>query len=918
LCVTGYPFGHTIGLMGASWPFVGRQEELVLLAQAMRDPTAGGLVLAGPAGVGKTRLALEALSRADPAMFVIRRAVATQATRPIPFGALASLLPAELPPASNRVNLLRLAAEALLSAAGHRRLVVAIDEAQLLDELSAALVHQLVRGKAAFVLVMVRAGELAPDPITALWRNRLVERVDLAELLRPDVEQVLVEHLGGPVDGMTVERLWQASRGNALLLRELVGAGHQVGALQRVEGVWRWQGPWVLAPRLVELMQQRLGQLSPSERDVLELLAYADPIGPDLLARLTSVEAVEAVEGMGLCWAEESGRRVLVHLAHPLYGEVLRTTTPVLRARRRQRQLAEVLEETGARRADDWLQVATWRLSSGSTASPPVLLAAARRAWALLDLPLAERLARAAFDAGDELEASEVLWRVLGVQGRNDEAEQLLAGLEDAPVSDQERGRLAIARAYVYWGQGQIDAGLTLLDDTVARTTAQQVRDELHALQVVMLTYVDQYQRAAELADELLDRRDLRGPLRAPAHHAKGLTQLFEGQTAQAVDSFDRALAVPGWAAEAPWLGETARACRCQAQLLEGQIAAAAASAEAAYQAALDSGWDMAIALACVDLGEVCRARGKLQQSMRWLREGLGVLRGDRSIGFLWTPVVLGELAHTAALLGDHAAASRALAEADATLLRGSGMHRLWVALARPWVTAAGGDRTAAIQEALQIANTLREAGAPVYEATVLHDVCRLGGAAKAASRLGELAQASSNPLIRCYAAHAAALVEHDGVGLEQVSTDLEGIGALLLGAEAVAEASRAHRRGGRADSARRAAARAAALAARCEGAATPALQAIQAPDLTPREWEIVKLAASGLTNEDIAHRLVVSVRTVHNHLHQAYAKLGVHRRTDLTAVLDVRAQGRSGPEYQAQEFTRPEHPDAHQEAPEG
>jgi DNA-binding NarL/FixJ family response regulator len=875
-----------MGAMGATWPFVGRQEELVLLAQAMRDPTVGGLVLAGPVGVGKTRLALEALTRVDPAVYVTRRAVATQATRPLPFGALAPLLPAELPAASDRVNLLRLAADALVAVAGTRRLVLAIDDAHLLDELSAALVHQLVRAAAAFALVMVRSGEPTPEPISALWRNRLVERVDLAELLRPDVEQVLVEHLGGPVDGMTLARLWQASRGNALLLRELVAAGRGAGALQRVEGVWCWQGPWVLAPRLVELLEQRLGQLDPGEREVLELLAFADPIGPDLLSQLAPAQAVEAAEAKGLCWAEPLGRRVLVHLAHPLYGEVLRRGTPVLRARRRQRQLAEVVEQTGARRADDWLQVATWRLASGTATSPKVLLAAARRAWALLDLPLAERLARAAFDAGDELQASEILWRVLGVQGRNDEAEQLLARLANAPVSDQERGKLTIAQAYVYWGQGQIDAGLTLLDDTVARTTAQQLRDELHALQVVMLAYVGHYQRAADLADELLDRRDLRGPLRAPAYYAKGLTQLFSGQTAQAIDSFDRAVAVPGLAAEVPWLGETARACRCQAQLLEGQLAAAAADAEAAYQAALGSGWDMAIALACLGRGQACRARGQLQQSLRWLREGLAALRGDRSIGFLWAPVVLGELAHTAALLGDQAAASHALAEADATLLRGSGIHRLWVDLARPWVTAAGGDRTAAIQQALQIATALQEAGALVYEATVLHDTARLSAAGKVADRLGELAQASSNPLIGCYAAHAAAQVAHDSVELERISKDLEAMGALLLAAEAAAEASRAYRRAGRSDSARRAGGRAAALAAQCEGAATPALQALQAPELTPREWEIVRLAASGLTNEDIAKRLVVSVRTVHNHLHQAYAKLGVHRRTELAAVV--------------------------------
>ena len=44
---------------------------------------------------------------------------------------------------------------------------------------------------------------------------------------------------------------------------------------------------------------------------------------------------------------------------------------------------------------------------------------------------------------------------------------------------------------------------------------------------------------------------------------------------------------------------------------------------------------------------------------------------------------------------------------------------------------------------------------------------------------------------------------------------------------------------------------------------------------LTDRESEIVTLAAGGLSNHDIAHRLVVSVRTVENHLYRACTKLG-------------------------------------------
>jgi DNA-binding CsgD family transcriptional regulator len=56
---------------------------------------------------------------------------------------------------------------------------------------------------------------------------------------------------------------------------------------------------------------------------------------------------------------------------------------------------------------------------------------------------------------------------------------------------------------------------------------------------------------------------------------------------------------------------------------------------------------------------------------------------------------------------------------------------------------------------------------------------------------------------------------------------------------------------------------------------------------LTPREGEITSLAARRLSNREIAERLVVSVRTVDNHLHSAYAKLGISGRGELSVILE-------------------------------
>jgi NarL family two-component system response regulator LiaR len=59
---------------------------------------------------------------------------------------------------------------------------------------------------------------------------------------------------------------------------------------------------------------------------------------------------------------------------------------------------------------------------------------------------------------------------------------------------------------------------------------------------------------------------------------------------------------------------------------------------------------------------------------------------------------------------------------------------------------------------------------------------------------------------------------------------------------------------------------------------------------LTGRELEVLKLAARGMTNREIAQELVISVRTVQVHLSNVFSKMGVGSRTE--AVLDALRKG--------------------------
>ena len=73
-------------------------------------------------------------------------------------------------------------------------------------------------------------------------------------------------------------------------------------------------------------------------------------------------------------------------------------------------------------------------------------------------------------------------------------------------------------------------------------------------------------------------------------------------------------------------------------------------------------------------------------------------------------------------------------------------------------------------------------------------------------------------------------------------------------------------------------------------GAAETGVAAAQQPthlaELSPREREVLRCAADGLDNEAIAAALYLSIRTVERHLHNIYAKLGVHGKSARTAAV--------------------------------
>jgi hypothetical protein len=391
------------------FPLVGRGLELGRIVSGVTGPGPSAFVLAGAAGVGKSRLAAEAAKAAAQLGHATAHVIATRSAASIPFGPFAAFLPASEDLHPELLGLLRQAGEAIAERAGTGRLVLVVDDAHLLDDGSAALVHQVVLEGSCSVLATMRTPGPAPDTVTALWKEGLAERIDLGVLTEEEVQEVATKALGGPVAAASVRRLWQVSGGNALYVRELLAGAVGSGALEDDRGIWTLRLPLTAPDRLIELVTTRLEGLAPDTVAALELLAAGEPLGLALLESMTVPEALEDAERQALIEVSQDGVRSQARLAHPIYGEVLRRRTPRSRLRRICTTLAEAVEGTGMRRREDLLHVARWRLEGGAGGDPVLLTEAAGRARQMFDMDLAARLARAAFDSGGGVQAGIVL-----------------------------------------------------------------------------------------------------------------------------------------------------------------------------------------------------------------------------------------------------------------------------------------------------------------------------------------------------------------------------------------------------------------------------------------------------------------------------------------------------------------------------
>ncbi|NUW41272.1 helix-turn-helix transcriptional regulator [Nonomuraea rhodomycinica] len=900
----------------------GREAERRLLDRLLdrvRDGGAASLVVRGEPGIGKTTL-LDHLAGAAADLRILRvTGVETEAE--LPYAALHLLLY----PVLDRLDALPEAQRAALRAAlgveaatganrfqvglavlgllaelsAERPVLCLVDDAQWLDRESAdALVFAVRRLHAEPVGVVVAARDgdgfrTMPD----------LDEIHLAGLSRDAAERLLAEQ---SLAVNVQDQIIGEARGNPLALVELPRAlspEQRAGAF--TPPVLAFAESGTPPSRVLRGFRSEVEALPSAARLCLLAAALAGTADRDVIIGAATacgagLAALAVAERAGLLRADASG----ITLRHPLVRVAVQAASDIGEHTAVHRALAEATE--GARRvwhlsaaatgADDALagdldQVAGQAMDRGA---PSVAASAAERAAELTTEP-GDRFRRLSYAATAALEA-----------GQLDRAARLTRRAESGgpgrpgamPAADR---RLAGVRALIEYERGMPGrAAAILVEEAVPATAADPDNRDSVLVRAAVYTW-----HAGAGHGDLFRRLERHAEGSGVAGLVRGLRLVSLGEPAAAVPELARYLGTVDETMPFPQ-----RLAAAYAASLTGDHGLVGELAEGLVAECYREGRTTLLPQPLGLLGTAHMLLGRPGEAFASIREGLSVAadsgqehrRGHLAGVLSWLHAIAGEEERARAMAVEADAAS---ADGRRAAARGWAVHALTeLDLQRGRYEAALARlREAGAGRAAHTISVQMHAVPALVEAAVRHGVP--GEAGPALARLTAWAEACARPWALAVAARCAALLaddpeplyrkaladhDRDGHSLEHARTHLlygEWLRRRLRRAEARGQLTAAHdlfdRLGATGWAAR------AADELRAAGYAPAVRDGAHDPlaVLTPQELQVVRLAATGASNRDVAARLFLSPRTVAYHLYKAFPKLGITSRAELAPMLN-------------------------------
>ena len=827
---------------------IGRDGVLAAIRAARSVGRPGVVIIAAP-GMGRTSVLTSFVDscrqRRDQVVFV--RATAT--SRRLRFAALTPLLDQHFAATGadpGRPITFDLVREVLRDRSDAGPFVLAIDDAQLLDDGSLRVLADAVGDAGTFLVVTVDETFRGLDPLTEHPQLQVVT----LDPLPPGAVGELVRHHTGR-DTSDVASWWARSGGNPTVLHALLSDDQ---------------------PDRADVIP---GGLSPAARRLLSALAFAEalPIGRGD----ERSAAARELAGRGIVVLTVDDGSTLLRLRHAAQGSAIRQALGPIEARSARRAALDALRNTWpTASATTRLQLASLALESGVSLHDDELLDVVASAPAAGDPRLALRIARAGVAQLGRFDDLRRLADVAHEQGEIDDVEDALDRMASTASTMVEHAAVAVARSqHLLWRRADGTASVAALDSSPAIELP-----ELQAVRARLLATIGQASVAVAEASRLRTDPSPRVRMQAALAVAHGLRRL--GEPTRAVTVLDEAIATAG-ELDDPVLTvstQVLRVGRLLAMCDAGRWADAATQSTSAvsYAERYDEAPGRAVAL--LVQGVVTLEAGAPAAALSPLDGAVALFDDLAQPGGLRWSLCATALAH--ALCGDAAATRRML---DALDVIGPHPADLFASLeprARAWARVAEGDPEGGRTTLRRAVAGFRVEGALGPAGQCAHDLLSLGDPAAVL----DLLPVPGEPLQELRQRHAAAVLARDGAELAAAGADFESLGGYRWAAECAASLSHAASRAGRRDAARRAVDHLAGLRARCTGLDIPALAAGRMITLSAREREIALLAARGLTSRAIGDRLGLSVRTVDNHLARCFDKLGTRHRHELAELL--------------------------------
>jgi DNA-binding CsgD family transcriptional regulator len=792
--------------------------------------------------------------------------------RSVPFGPFAHLVPPSF--VEDRLQLLQMIRLEMKRRAGERPLAVLVDDGHRLEEGSLALLELLATTGDAFLILTMRTTDPAPDAWRALTSNGPFNHMVLCGLEDEAVEEILGEALGdtSPEARAALVRL---AGGSPLLLKELLFHGKQAGTLSQLDGNWRITGEFGAEPGLIDLTEARISALSDEALQLFRELAVGSPLPRDVVAELDANDRLAELHR-----AELAVRRGdSVALAHPLYGEVVRSNLGSERLRKVKRRLAHALLHSEQRTPAIELQAATLCLQAGSC-PPDLAISGATHALAAFDGELAERFAEEAAKHDDSWLPHMLRGRALFIQQRPAEAESAFALAEVPPEQPDAAAQVTWARAMnLAFGLGELQGAKDVLA-AAAESLPEPHSTALHADGALINALLGDFDSVMRIGKPLLDKEGVPPLIRLKVHVSYTLAQAMRCRLSGFEDCIGEALVLSeAHRAELPMAPAQIGINQVFGLTALGRIDRALQAVAAGHERALADG--NLVTLWGGGHGEVLTQAGFLRGAVDLLREN------QRQMGdldpFRTNPMFLGVEAAARAVLGETGEAKEILERAQKAALGPDPRYQARFGRARGWIAFHTGDPEEAVAILVTTGESSVQATHVLWGCEVLHDAVRLGYPERVAAQLGAAASETVGAeYVGAMAAHANALELGDAQAVESAAKRFRKCGARLLAAEAMGQAAALFHRDGQTVESHRATTHSMIWQRECGNPSTPPL-AMRPPSLSAREYEIADLVArERLTSPQVASQLFLSARTVDNHLRSVYRKLDLRNRDAL------------------------------------